>query len=159
LNLDLSTKLDNLGLQNALLTTAVRLRDSEYIDPFLGIKRRQRGNGRWQANVGFRHDVSAHGLTYGLNYSNNSNGSTGRLAIDIDDIEEFIEAPRLSAYVEKRAFGNLMFRLESSNMTDAQWCRKRTRFVGPTANGIMEEFEDYCNGGGMELALRVRTTF
>lgn len=159
LNLDLSTKLDNLGLQNALLTTAVRLRDSEYIDPFLGIKRRQRGNGRWQANVGFRHDVSAHGLTYGLNYSNNSNGSTGRLAIDIDDIEEFIEAPRLSAYVEKRAFGNLMFRLESSNMTDAQWCRKRTRFVGPTASGIMEEFEDYCNGSGMELALRVRTTF
>jgi hypothetical protein len=61
--------------------------------------------------------------------------------------------------VEKRAFGNLMFRLESSNMTDAQWCRKRTRFVGPTASGIMEEFEDYCNGGGMELALRVRTTF
>ena len=52
-----------------------------------------------------------------------------------------------------------MFRLESSNMTDAQWCRKRTRFVGPTANGIIEEFEDYCNGGGMELALRVRTTF
>ena len=72
----------------------MRLRDSEYIDPFLGIKRRQRGNGRWQANVGFRHDVSAHGLTYGLNYSNKSNDSTGRLAIDIDDIEEFIEAPR-----------------------------------------------------------------
>tara|TARA_B100001057_G_scaffold484670_1_gene563117 strand:+ start:1105 stop:3216 length:2112 start_codon:yes stop_codon:yes gene_type:complete len=159
LNLDLSTKLDNLGLQNALLTTAVRLRDSEYTDPFLGIKRRQRGNGRWQANVGFRHDVSAHGLTYGLNYSNKSNGSTGRLAIDIDDIEEFIEAPRLSAYVEKRAFGNLMFRLESSNITDAEWCRKRSRFVGPTVNGIQEEFEDYCNGGGMELALRVRTTF
>ena len=159
LNLDLSTKLDNLGLQNALLTTAVRLRDSEYIDPFLGIKRRQRGNGRWQTNVGFRHDVSVHGLTYGLNYSNKSNGSTGRLAIDIDDIEEFIEAPRLSAYVEKRAFGNLMFRLESSNITEAEWCRKRTRFVGPTANSIMEEFEDYCNGGGMELAFKVRTTF
>ena len=159
LNLDLSTKLDNFGLQNALLTTAVKLRDSQYIDPFLRIKRRERGKGRWQANVGFRHDVSARGLTYGLNYSNNSNGSTARLAIDIDDIEERIEAPRLSAYIEKRAFGNLMFRFESSNLTDAEWCRKRTRFVGPTANGVMEEFEDYCNGGGMELALRVRTTF
>ena len=159
LNLDLSTKLDNFGLQNALLTTAVKLRDSQYIDPFLRIKRRERGKGRWQANVGFRHDVSARGLTYGLNYSNNSNGSTARLAIDIDDIEERIEAPRLSAYIEKRAFGNLMFRFESSNLTDAEWCRKRTRFIGPTANGVMEEFEDYCNGGGMELAFRVRTTF
>ena len=159
LNLDMSTKLDNFGLQNALLTTGVRLRDSEYIDPFLGIKRRQRNNGRWQANVGFRHDVSAHGLTYGFNYENNSNDGTGRQAIDIDDIEEFIEAPRLSAYVEKRAFGNLMFRLESRNITDAEWCRKRTRFDGRTSAGIVEEFEDFCNGSGMELALRVRTTF
>ncbi|MAS60500.1 MAG: hypothetical protein CMQ07_05265 [Gammaproteobacteria bacterium] len=159
LNLDVSTKLDPLGLNNALLTTGVRLRDSEFMDPFLGIKRRQRGNGRWQANVGFRHDVSSRGLTYGFNYSNKSNGSTGRQAIDIDDIEEFIEAPRLSAYVEKRAFGNLMFRLESNNMTNAEWCRKRTRFVGATAGGVVEENEDYCNGGGMELALQVRTTF
>ena len=109
--------------------------------------------------MGFRHDVTAYGLTYGLNYSNASNGSTGRLAIDVDDIEEFIEAPRLSAYVQKRAFGNFTFRLESNNITEADFCRKRTRFVGATALGIVEELEDYCNGGGMELALKVRTTF
>ncbi|MCG8415171.1 MAG: TonB-dependent receptor plug domain-containing protein [Pseudomonadales bacterium] len=159
LNLDMSTKLDTLGIRNALLTTGVRLRDSEYIDPFLGIKRRQNGNGRWQTNVGFRHDVTQYGLTYGFDYSNASNGSTGRLSIDVDDIEEFIEAPRLNAYVEKIAFGNVTFRLESNNITDAEWCRKRTRFAGATALGIVEEIEDYCNGGGMELALRVRTTF
>jgi hypothetical protein len=35
LNLDVSTKLDPLGLNNALLTTGVRLRDSEFMDPFL----------------------------------------------------------------------------------------------------------------------------
>jgi outer membrane receptor for ferrienterochelin and colicins len=159
LNLDVSTKLDSVGVDNALLTTGIRLRDSEFVDPFLGIKRRQRGNGRWEANVGFRHDVTAYALTYGFNYSNASNGSTGRLAIDVDDIEEFIEAPRLNAYVEKRAFGNFTFRLESNNITEAEWCRKRTRYVGATALGIVEELEDYCNGGGMELALKVRTTF
>lgn len=159
LNLDLSTKLDGIGISNALLTTGVRLRDSEYTDPFLGIQRRQRGNGRWQANVGFRHDVTRYGLTYGFDYSNSSNGSTGRLAIDVDDIEEFIEAPRLNAYIEKIAFGNVTFRLESNNITDAEWCRKRTRFAGATALGVLEEFEDFCNGNGMELALQVRTTF
>lgn len=159
LNLDVSTKLDPIGVQNALLTTGIRLRDSEFVDPFLGIKRRQRGNGRWETNVGFRHDVTAYALTYGFNYRNASNGSTGRLAIDVDDIEEFIEAPRLSAYVEKRAFGNFTFRFESNNITEADFCRKRTRFVGATALGIVEEFEDYCNGSGMELALKVRTTF
>jgi hypothetical protein len=159
LNLDMSTKLDGLGIDNALLTTGVRLRDSEFVDPFLGIKRRQRGNGRWEANVGFRHDVITHGLTYGFNYRNQSNGGTGRLAIDVDDIEETIESPWLSAYVEKRAFGNFIFRLESNNITEADWCRKRTRFVGATSLGIVEEVEDFCNGSGMELALRVRTTF
>lgn len=159
LNLDMSTKLDPLGIRNALLTTGIRLRDSEFVDPFLGIKRRQRGNGRWETNIGFRHDVTAHGLTYGFNYRNNSNGSTGRLSIDVDDIEEQIESPWLSAYVEKRAFGNFIFRLESNNITEADWCRKRTRFVGATSSGIVEEVEDYCNGSGMELAFRVRTTF
>ncbi len=159
LNLDMSTKLDTLGIDNALLTTGIRLRDSEFVDPFLGIKRRQRGNGRWEANLGFRHDLTAYGLTYGFNYFNASNGSSGRKAIDVDDIEEFVEAPRLSAYVEKRAFGNFTFRLESNNITDADFCRKRTRFVGASALGIVEEFEDYCNGSGMELALKVRSTF
>ena len=159
LNLDLSTKLDPLGVRNALLTTGIRLRDSEYIDPFLGIKRRQRDNGRWQANIGFRHDLSAYGLTYGFNYSNSSNGSTGRQAIDVDDIEEFIEAPRLNAYVQKVAFENITFRLETNNITDAEWCRKRTRFVGATAQGVVEEFEDFCSGNGMDISFRVQTTF
>ena len=159
LNLDMSAKLDNLGIENALLTTGIRLRDSEFVDPFLGIKRRQRGNQRWSTNVGFRHDVTTHGLTYGFNYSNNSNGSTGRLAIDVDDIEETIQEPWLSAYVEKRAFGNFVFRLESNNITESDWCRRRTRFDGPTSLGVVEEVEDYCNGSGMELAFRVRTTF
>jgi outer membrane receptor protein involved in Fe transport len=159
LNLDISTKLGMLGLPNALLNTGIRLRDSEFTDPFLGIKRRQRNNGRWQANMGFRHDIAEYGLTYGLNYSNSSNGSTGRKEIDIIDIEERKDKPYLSAYLEKKAFGNLTFRFESRNITDSEFCRTRTRFVGATADGIVEEIEDYCNGNGMELAFRLSTTF
>ncbi|MDP6535021.1 MAG: TonB-dependent receptor [Gammaproteobacteria bacterium] len=159
LNLDISTKLGMLGLPNALLTTGIRLRDSEFTDPFLGIKRRQRNNGRWQGNMGFRHDITEYGLAYGLNYSNSSNGSTGRKEFDIIDIEERKESPYLSAYLEKKAFGNLTFRFESRNITDSEFCRTRIRFVGATADGIVEEIEDYCNGNGMELAFRLRTTF
>lgn len=159
LNLDVSTKLDRFRIPNALLTTGIRLRDSEYVDPFLGIKRRQRNNGRWALNMGFRHDITSQRLTYGIDYSNNSNGSTGRKSFDVDDIEERIEEPFLSAYIEKTAFGNITFRFESRNITENRFCRKRTRFLGPTSGGIIEEVEDYCNGNGMELALRVRTTF
>ena len=159
LNLDVSSKLDNLGLTNALLTTGVRLRDSEITDPFLGTKRRQPGNGRWSLNMGFRHDLTQQALTYGINYSNNSNGGEGRKVIDIFDIEERIEAPYMSAYVEKQAFGSMTFRLESNNITDNEFCRKRTRFVGATADGVVEEIEDFCNGNGLELALKIRATF
>jgi outer membrane cobalamin receptor len=159
LNLDVSAKLDRIRLPNALLTTGIRLRDSEFTDPFLGIKRRQRNNGRWSLNMGFRHDITSQQLTYGINYSNNSNGSTGRKEFDINDIEERIQKPYLSAYIEKKAFGNLTFRFESRNITENEFCRTRTRFDGAIGDGIVKEVEDYCNGNGMELALRVRTTF
>jgi len=159
LNLDVSTRLSMLGLPNALLTTGVRLRDSEVTDPFLGIERRMEGNGRWETNVGFRHDVTDMGLTYGLDYKHESNGGSGATEIDIIDTETRIRQPFMSAFVEKTAFGNVTFRLESNNMLESEWCRVRTRYVGATANGILEEVENYCNGNGMELAFRVRTTF
>lgn len=159
LNLDVSTKLDALGLRNALLNTGIRLRDSEVTDPFLGIKRRIEGNGRWSLNMNYRHDITDLGLTYGINYSNESNGGTGRTQYDIIDTETRIEAPYMSAYVEKVAFGSTTFRLEGHNLTDKQFCRIRTRYVGATAAGIVEEVEDFCNGSGPEFALKVRTTF
>lgn len=159
LNLDVSTKLDSLGLNNALLNTGIRLRDSEVTDPFLGIKRRIEGNGRWSLNMNYRHDITDLGITYGINYSNESNGSSGRTAIDIIDTETRIEAPYMWAYVEKVAFGNTTFRLEGHNLTEKEYCRMRTRYVGATAAGIVEEVEDFCNGSGMEVAFKVRTTF
>jgi len=159
LNLDVSTRLPMLGMPNALLTTGIRLGDSEIIDPFLGQKRRQPGNERWSTNVGFRNDMVEQGLTYGMFYAHSSNGGSGRTEIDIIDIEERIEDPFLMAFVEKKAFENFTFRLESRNITESEYCRKRTRFVGATADGIVEEIEHYCNGSGMELAFRVSATF
>ena len=159
LNFDVSTRLPMLGLPNALLTTGIRLRDSEIIDPFLGQKRRQPGTERWSTNVGFRNDLVEQGVTYGMFYSHSSNDGSGRVEIDIIDIEERTEEPFLMAFVEKKAFENFTFRLESRNITDGEYCRKRTRFLGATVDGIVEEIEHYCNSGGMELAFRVSATF
>ena len=158
-NFDVSTKLDPIKIPNALFTTRLRIRDSEVTDPFLGVKRRRRGNGRWEINMGFRHDITSQQLTYGFNYNNNSNDGEGRKEFDIDDIEERIQQPSLSAYIEKKAFGNFTFRFESRNITENQWCRTRTRFDGHISEGQIREIENYCSSNGMELALRVRTTF
>ena len=156
---DISAKLDPLKIQNALFTTRLRIRDSEFTDPFLGIKRRREGNGRWGLNMGFRHDLTSKRLTYGINYSNDSNDGEGRKQFDIDDIEERLNQPSMSAYIEKRAFDNLTFRFESRNLTENQWCRRRTRFDGHIRDGQIREIEDYCSRSGIQLALRVRATF
>lgn len=159
LNLDVSVRLAMLGLPNALLTTGLGLRDSEVIDPFLGIKRRMRNNGRWSARMSFRHDITSLAMSYGLFYSNNSNDSSGRVEIDIIDIEQRRNQPNLSAFIEKKAFGNITFRFDAQNLTDNEFCRTRTRFVGATAGGIVEEIEDFCSGNGLKLVLKARTTF
>ena len=158
-NFDISAKLDPLNIRNALFTTRLRIRDSEFTDPFLGIKRRREGNGRWGLNMGFRHDITSKRLTYGINYSNDSNDGEGRKQFDIDDIEERINQPSMSAYIEKRAFDNFTFRFESRNLTENQWCRSRTRFVGHIRDQQVREIEDYCSRSGIQLALRVRATF
>ncbi|PCI77346.1 MAG: hypothetical protein COB20_08325 [SAR86 cluster bacterium] len=158
-NLDLSARLSFLGLPNALLTTGLSLRDSEVLDPFTKTKRRQRNNGRWTARSSFRHDVTGLGLSYGFSYEMNSNGGSGRTEIDIIDTEERIFGPQLSAFLEKQAFGNFTFRFEANNIRQNEFCRTRTRYVGATADGILEEVENYCSGGGMQLALKMRTTF
>lgn len=159
LNLDISTRLGMLGVPNALVTTGLSIRDSEVTDPFLGTKRRMRNHGRWSARSSFRHDVTDYGLSYGFFYSANSNGGSGRKEIDIIDIEERKNQVNLTAFVEKQAFGDITFRFEAQNIRESEYCRTRTRFVGATVDGIVEEIEDYCSGNGRKLALKIRTTF
>ena len=158
-NFDLSARLSFLGLPNALLTTGLSIRDSEVLDPFLNTKRRMRNNGRWTARSSFRHDVIGLGLSYGFSYENNSNGGSGRTEVDIFDTEERIFEPELSAFIEKQAFGSFTFRFEANNIRQNEFCRTRTRYVGATADGVLEEVEKYCSGGGMRLALEMKTTF
>lgn len=159
MNLDVSTRLGYIGLPNALLTTGIGLRDSEVIDPFLGIERRLEDDGRWSLRAGFRNDVPRFGLSYGINYSHNSNGGSGRTEIDIIDTEERIFSPETFIFVEKTAFQDITFRFEARNLLDSKYCRIRTRYQGATADGIVEEIEDFCGGGGLQLALKIRTTF
>jgi hypothetical protein len=158
-NLDLSARLGFLGAPNALFTTGLSLRDSEVIDPFTGKLRRQRRNGRWTARSSFRHDITSFGLSYGFQYEMNSNGGSGRTEVDIFDTEERAFQPEVSAFLEKQDFGGYTFRFEANNVWQNEFCRTRTRYVGATADGILEEVENYCSGGGMQLALKMRTTF
>lgn len=159
INLDASTRLGFVGLPNALLSLGYGTGDSEVTDPFLGIERRMSHNGRGFGRMNFQHDVIAWNFSYGFNAGIPVNGGSGRSQIDIADIESNRNAPHLNLFMEKKAFGGITFRFDVQNATDAVECRERTRFIGATRNGLIEEIEDYCAGSGIKYALKLRHTF
>ncbi|MBQ13278.1 MAG: TonB-dependent receptor [Gammaproteobacteria bacterium] len=158
-NLDASTTLGYVGLPSALLSMGLSVQDSEVTDPFLGTERRLRNNGRWFGRMSFRHDITAWDLSYGFFYSNSANDGSGRTRVDIFDIEREISDYSISTFVEKKAFNGYTFRFDIQNANDNQRCRERTRFLGATVLGIVEEIEDQCSSSGIKYALKVRKTF
>jgi len=159
LNLNASARLGFIGVPSALLTVGISVQDSQVTDPFLGTERRLRHNGRWFGRASFRHDVIKYDLSYGFNYFNSAQDGDALTQIDIIDIERQIGDYGLSLFVEKKAFNGITFRLDVRNANDPLRCRERTRFLGATIGGIVEEVEDYCSGSGVKYALKVRHTF
>ena len=159
INLNASSRLGYIGLPSALLTIGLSIQDSEVTDPFLNIKRRMAYNSRWFGRTSFRHDVTRWDLSYGFNYFNSDNDSSARKRIDINDIERDIRDYGLNLFFEKRAFGGITFRFDIRNANDPLRCRERTRFLGATIDGLVEEIEDYCSADGPTYSLKIRRTF
>ena len=159
MNLDASSRLGHIGLPSALLSLGISVQDSEVTDPFLNIKRRMRYNSRWFGRASFRHDITRWDMSYGFSYFNSDNDSNARQQIDINDIERDIRDYGLMLFFEKKAFNGITFRLDVRNANDPLRCRERTRFLGATIGGIVEEIENYCSQDGPVYALKVRHTF
>ena len=116
-------------------------------------------NSRWFGRTSFRHDVTRWDMSYGFNYFNSDNDSSARKRIDINDIERDIRDYGLNLFFEKRAFGGITFRFDIRNANDPLRCRERTRFLGATIDGLVEEIEDYCSADGPTYSLKIRRTF
>ncbi|ALO46732.1 TonB-dependent receptor plug domain-containing protein [Pseudohongiella spirulinae] len=153
--LDGSTRLNMLGMPDALISSSLYLFDSEVTDALLGT--RERINGRGRFNLGFRHDLTDLNLNYGFDYGLPFNG--GNRNIDITTIDWYHDAPSLTMFVSTVMFDDVTFRLESNNVMSEEACRNRIRYDGTTASGTIRELEDTCWGSGRKVALKVRTTF
>lgn len=159
LNLDASARLGFIGLPSALLSLGLSTQDSAVTDPFLGTERRLRRNGRWFGRANLRHDITKYNFSYGFSYFNSAREGSGQTQIDINDIEREIGDYGLNFFAEKQAFGGITFRFDIQNANNQLRCRERTRFLGATIDGIIEEVEDSCSGYGVKYALKVRHTF
>ncbi|PCI74666.1 MAG: hypothetical protein COB20_14840 [SAR86 cluster bacterium] len=158
-NFDASTRLGYLGVPDALLSLGFSVQDSQVIDPFLGTERRLRRNNRWFGRANFRHDITKYNFSYGFSYFNFARDGSSQTQIDIIDTETEIGDYRVNFFAEKQAFNGITFRFDIQNANNQTRCRTRTRYVGATAAGIVEEVEDSCYGTGVKYALKIRQTF
>ncbi len=157
-SINASLRLGFLNQPGILLTSGVQLEESEVTDPFLGTKRRLRQAGRGGYSFGFRHDLSALSMNYGLNYRHSISGD--RLAYDIDKIEDYNQGDFLNLFLETRGWADLTYRFEASNALDGERCRVRSRYTGGTiATGALNEIENSCSTTGIKYAIKIRGTF
>lgn len=151
----LSFRLNKFKLPNAVVSATLDLFDSEITDPFLGTKQRIKERG--SASLGFRHDVTAHGFSYGFDYYYPFHG--GYYDIDIVTITRNDAAPYLNAFVQKVWFDDWTFRLESDDTLNDYRCRTRQRFDGTTIEGTLALIQDSCSSRYRRLILTIQTIF
>jgi outer membrane receptor for ferrienterochelin and colicins len=113
INLDASVRYSFLGLPPALITAGVLVQDSTTIDPMGGFERRIVPYDRGNYRLGVRQDLPSMGLSLGLNYRAGFEGN--RRIVDIDKIDVVGVPAALNLFVEKRAFGGYVFRLDANN--------------------------------------------
>ena len=157
-SVDASLRLAKFDLPQVLLTARVDVEDGVATDPFLGIDRRLQRQGRGRYRYGFRHDMSARNINYGINVSGSFEG--GSLIYDIDKIEDYNMEDFIMAFVEVQGWGGLIYRFEATNVHEQYRCRIRSRYTGGTiATGVLSEIENSCSQAGEKYAIKIRGTF
>jgi len=150
-----SLRLNNFNLPNAIVSATLGLFDSEIDNPFTQTE--ERTGSRGFGNISFRHDITNLGLSYGVEYSHSIWG--GFYDIDIVTITRNDRERSLNLFIQKVAFDDWTFRLESDNTLDASRCRFRQRFDGTTIDGTVALIQDSCSSRYRRLTLTVQTTF
>lgn len=157
-SIDTSLRLGMFNLPQVLLTSRLEVEDSNIRDPFLGIDRRLQRQGRGSYRYGFRHDMSARNINYGINVNGSFRG--GRKVYDIDKIEDYNADDFIIAFVEVQGWGGLIYRFEATNFHESERCRIRERYLGGTiASGYLSEIENSCSHAGEKYAIKIRGTF
>jgi len=154
-----SLRLGFLDLPTALLTAALTVQEANIDNDLfpdeddLRFPPFDRGSFR----IGFRHDVPAWSLNYGINYNKRINGN--RTIHDIDNRFEMVIPSNLSLFIEKVGYAGLTYRFEGSNLEDIELCGERRRFNGYLRDGLLQEVEFNCAKNGMQFVFKVRGTF
>lgn len=157
MNLGASVRMGMINLPNLLLTLGYNLQDSEITDPFLGIKRRFQNYQRGRFTLEFRHDLPSIRSNWGMQYFDRVDGGMARY--DIDDIEKSVGEPRINFFVEHVDSRGITYRFDAGGISNGQQFRERYRYVGRISNNILEEYEDWHQGQGIQYSFKINGSF
>lgn len=157
MNLNASIRMNMINLPNLQLTSTFTLQDSEVTDPFLGVKRRFQLYNRGRFTFAFRHDIPELRVNWGMQYFDRIDG--GMFRYEVNDVEFQVGEPRVNFFSEYIDSRGITYRLDLGALTDGAQIRRRTRFIGRTSDGILEEIESRDTTTGIEFGLTINGTF
>lgn len=157
MSLNASVRMNMINMPNVMVTSRLNVKDSEIRDPFLGTTRRFQNYDRGRFQLGFRHDVPAFRMNYGLNWNNRLDGNIKRY--DIDNIESSYGDPNITAFMEFVTANNIRVRFDARSATNNEQCRIRSRYDGRISTGSVREIENYCTVASRVVSIKINGTF
>lgn len=152
-----SVRLTEFNMPNLMLISSLEIRDSEVVDPFLGINRRFQYFDRGRFQLGFRHDIPSARITYGANWNNRFDGNMKRY--DINNIERMEGEPNISVYAEYVTPQNIRIRFDARSVNNNNQCRERTRYANKINNSAITEIESFCAISHRVMSIKINGTF
>ena len=159
-----SVRMGMLGLPDLTLNGRILRQDSKVNDPFTG---RERSVPYTQAHqdlfptelqLGFRHDVTSWGFTYGANY-HARNGE--RVFSDIRVQKIAAVGPRFDAFAEKKLTGGLTLRVEGWGLMPQRYrdYQRRVVYSDDVIAGTVSRREDFTTEWDRMFLISLRGTF
>lgn len=152
-----SVRLTQFNMPNLMLISSLEIKDSEIVDPFLGVDRRFQYFDRGRFQMGFRHDIPSARITYGANWNNRFDGNIKRY--DINNIERMEGEPNVSLYAEYVTPQNIRIRFDARSATNNNQCRERTRYADRISNSAISEIESFCAIAHRVMSIKINGTF
>ena len=159
-----SVRLTALGLPDFVIDATFKRNFSRITDPFTGMRRpigrSEFGGEHWkyQMDVGFRHDITMWGLSYGATYDDRHGDL---IDSDIRVFSRESQSPRVEAFIEKKLVGSLVLRLEGYGLIPhrSEEYMRRVLYADDVIRGTVSRLERFQDDADRAFVVSLRGTF
>ncbi len=160
---DISTPLDFIGLDETGFFANYTSLDSERVEPLTGLTARFNAQPEYVYNWGITHNIESIGTTFGFSYRKQGMSESFFLG---EEERQWYDA-NLEVFVEKRLTDSLVLRLVGNNLLDADSIQAERNYDGDTAQeiidnqiaGDVDEFEVERENSSPTVLISLRAVF